>query len=38
MIQELQNTRQKEEQELHQQLEEQELVNQDLHVSIIGCW
>lgn len=36
MIQELQNTQQKEEHELHRQLEEQELTNQDLHVSITG--
>ena len=34
MIQELQLTQQKEEHELHQQLEEQQLVNQDLHVRV----
>jgi len=33
-MQELQNTHQKEEYELRQQLEEQELTNQDLHVNI----
>ena len=34
MIQELQNTQQKEEHVLQQQLEEQELTNQDLHVRV----
>ena len=33
MIQKLQSTHQKEQYELHQQLEEQELTNQDLHVK-----
>lgn len=34
MIQELQNNHKQEENELHQQLEEQEMANQDLHVSV----
>lgn len=34
MIQELQDSHQKVECELHQQLEEQELANQDLHVGV----
>lgn len=34
MIQELQSEQQKEEHVLQQQLEEQELINQDLHVRV----
>ena len=34
MIQELQNTQQREQHELREQLEEQELTNQELHVRV----